>query len=180
MQAPLVIMSKEGVNELKILSNRLFLVWHDIPLFMWCFRIFTFKLCPGMLVSPNSNFGACSCAIVVTPGCIKDLEKFWFPVSGSFHKLFRYYFVLMYTFFDSLFQIWVYGNSFESFLVAVVNPNKQALESWAEQNGINKDFNSLCDDSGAKSYILGELTKIGKEKKVLFRCSSPLIFLSRY
>ncbi|KAF7810460.1 long chain acyl-CoA synthetase 4-like [Senna tora] len=63
-------------------------------------------------------------------------------------------------------SIWVYGNSFESFLVAVVNPNKQALERWAEENGVNKDFNSLCEDSRAKSFIVEELTKIGKEKKL--------------
>ncbi|KAF5729751.1 long chain acyl-CoA synthetase 4 [Tripterygium wilfordii] len=62
--------------------------------------------------------------------------------------------------------IWIYGNSFESFLVAVVNPNKQALERWAEENGVSGDFNSLCENPLAKEYILGELTKIGKEKKL--------------
>ncbi|KAK4381596.1 Long chain acyl-CoA synthetase 4 [Sesamum angolense] len=30
-------------------------------------------------------------------------------------------------------SIWVYGNSFESFLVAIINPNKQVLEQWAEE-----------------------------------------------
>ncbi|XP_028774782.1 long chain acyl-CoA synthetase 4 [Neltuma alba] len=63
-------------------------------------------------------------------------------------------------------SIWVYGNSFESFLVAIVNPKKEALEGWAEENGITKDFNSLCEDSRAKSFILEELTKIAKEKKL--------------
>lgn len=71
------------------------------------------------------------------------------------------------------FQIWIYGNSFESFLVAVVNPNKEALESWAAANGITGDFESLCQNPKAKEYILGELSRIGKEKKVrtwLFSC----------
>ncbi|MED6132560.1 Long chain acyl-CoA synthetase 4 [Stylosanthes scabra] len=63
-------------------------------------------------------------------------------------------------------SIWVYGNSFESFLVAVVNPSKPVLERWAEENGINLDFDSLCQDSRAKSYILGELTRIANEKKL--------------
>ncbi|KAJ1284585.1 hypothetical protein BS78_03G216000 [Paspalum vaginatum] len=63
-------------------------------------------------------------------------------------------------------SIWIYGNSFESFLVAVVNPNKEALESWAAANGINGDFESLCQNSKAKEYILGELSRIGKEKKL--------------
>ncbi|KAF5478102.1 hypothetical protein F2P56_004689 [Juglans regia] len=63
-------------------------------------------------------------------------------------------------------SIWVYGNSFESFLVAVVNPNKEALERWAEENGVNGDFNSVCENPRAKEYILGELAKISKEKKL--------------
>ncbi|XAR70180.1 Long-chain-fatty-acid--CoA ligase [Bertholletia excelsa] len=62
--------------------------------------------------------------------------------------------------------IWIYGNSFESFLVAVVNPNKQALEHWAEENGLSGDFNSLCENPKAKAYVLGELTRVGKEKKL--------------
>lgn len=64
-------------------------------------------------------------------------------------------------------QVWVYGNSFESCLVAVVNPNKKAVESWAGSNEVSGDFNSLCQDPKAKEYILGELTRIGKEKKVI-------------
>ncbi|EEF51344.1 acyl CoA synthetase, putative [Ricinus communis] len=63
-------------------------------------------------------------------------------------------------------EIWVYGNSFESFLVAVVNPNKQALEHWAQENSVDGDFKSLCENPRAKQYIIGELTKIGKEKKL--------------
>ncbi|GMP91518.1 hypothetical protein CsSME_00042189 [Camellia sinensis var. sinensis] len=63
-------------------------------------------------------------------------------------------------------SIWVYGNSFESFLVAVVNPNKQVLERWAEENGVPGYFNSLCENPKAKQNVLVELTRIGKEKKL--------------
>ncbi|OAY69152.1 Long chain acyl-CoA synthetase 4 [Ananas comosus] len=63
-------------------------------------------------------------------------------------------------------SIWIYGNSFESFLVAVINPNKQALECWAEANGVSGDFAALCENPKAKEFILGELSKIGKEKKL--------------
>ncbi|XP_059308961.1 long chain acyl-CoA synthetase 4-like [Lycium ferocissimum] len=63
-------------------------------------------------------------------------------------------------------SIWLYGSSFESFLVAVVNPNKQETEKWAKQNGLFGDFNSLCENSKVKEYIQGELTKAGKEKKL--------------
>ncbi|CDP12153.1 unnamed protein product [Coffea canephora] len=63
-------------------------------------------------------------------------------------------------------SIWVYGNSFESYLVAVVNPKKQAVEEWAQENELTGDFNSLCENPKVKEYILGELNKIGKEKKL--------------
>ncbi|CAL5433890.1 unnamed protein product [Camellia sinensis] len=63
-------------------------------------------------------------------------------------------------------SIWLYGNSFESFLVAVVNPNKQVLERWAEENGVPGDFNSLCVNPKAKQNVLVELTRIGKGKKL--------------
>ncbi|KAI5383451.1 long chain acyl-CoA synthetase 4 [Lathyrus oleraceus] len=63
-------------------------------------------------------------------------------------------------------SIWVYGNSFEYFLVAVINPNKQVLEAWAEGDGIKMDFESLCKDSRTIKYMVGELVKIAKEKKL--------------
>lgn len=65
-----------------------------------------------------------------------------------------------------MFQIWIYGSSYESFLVAVVNPNIESLQRWAEANEIPGDFSTICEDQRARKYILGELTKIGKENKV--------------
>ena len=67
-----------------------------------------------------------------------------------------------------LFQIWIYGNSFESFVVAVVNPNKELLENWASENKVAGDYCTICKNPKANAYILGELTSIAKEKKVLF------------
>ncbi|XP_052209747.1 long chain acyl-CoA synthetase 4-like [Diospyros lotus] len=66
----------------------------------------------------------------------------------------------------SLDSIWIYGNSFESYLVAVANPSKQALEKWAAENGVPGDFNSLCENPKTKEYILGELAKTAKDKKL--------------
>ncbi|KAK1430329.1 hypothetical protein QVD17_12986 [Tagetes erecta] len=62
--------------------------------------------------------------------------------------------------------IWVYGNSFQSFLVAVVNPNKEVLENWAAQNGVPGDFYTICQNPNTNAYILGDLTTIAKEKKL--------------
>ncbi|KAG6388219.1 hypothetical protein SASPL_153418 [Salvia splendens] len=63
-------------------------------------------------------------------------------------------------------HIWVYGNSFESCLVAVINPSKQAVEEWAAQNGESGDFETLCENPKVKQYFVGELARIGKEKKL--------------
>ncbi|CAO2819208.1 unnamed protein product [Amaranthus hypochondriacus] len=63
-------------------------------------------------------------------------------------------------------SIWIYGSSFQSFLVAVANPNRGALERWAQANEIDGDFDALCNNPKAKEYVLGELSKIGKEKKL--------------
>lgn len=37
-------------------------------------------------------------------------------------------------------QIWVYGNSFESCLVAVVVPQKKALMAWAAKHGLQGTY----------------------------------------
>ncbi|GJY43654.1 long chain acyl-CoA synthetase 4-like protein, partial [Tanacetum coccineum] len=66
----------------------------------------------------------------------------------------------------SIDSIWIYGNSFESFLVAVVNPNKELLERWGSENGVAGDFCTICENPKTNSYILGELTSIAKEKKL--------------
>ncbi|PWA39157.1 AMP-dependent synthetase and ligase family protein [Artemisia annua] len=63
-------------------------------------------------------------------------------------------------------SVWVYGNSFESCLIAIANPNKQAVEKYAEEHNISGDFESLCENPKIKEYILGELSRIGKEKKL--------------
>lgn len=67
---------------------------------------------------------------------------------------------------SSIDSIWVYGNSFESFLVAIVIPNPQALESWATANGETGNYESLCQNPKAKKYILDELNATGKKHKL--------------
>ncbi|XP_042495245.1 probable CoA ligase CCL6 isoform X2 [Macadamia integrifolia] len=60
-------------------------------------------------------------------------------------------------------SIWVYGNSFESFLVAVVVPERKAVEDWAAIHNETGDFKSLCTDPKARKYILDELNKTGQK-----------------
>ncbi|KAL3614155.1 eukaryotic long-chain fatty acid CoA synthetase (LC-FACS) [Castilleja foliolosa] len=64
-------------------------------------------------------------------------------------------------------SIWVYGNSFESFLVGVAVPDKKALEDWAAANSQEKgDFQSLCNNLKARKYILDELNSTAKTHNI--------------
>lgn len=60
-------------------------------------------------------------------------------------------------------SIWVYGNSFESFLVAVVVPERKALEDWAVEHNFTGDFQSVCENLKARQYILDELKSTGQK-----------------
>ncbi|KAI4295581.1 hypothetical protein L6164_035613 [Bauhinia variegata] len=63
-------------------------------------------------------------------------------------------------------SIWVYGNSFESFLVAVIVPERKALEDWAVKHNVSGDFNSLCENLKARKYILDELSSTGQKHQL--------------
>ncbi|PSS29387.1 Long chain acyl-CoA synthetase [Actinidia chinensis var. chinensis] len=63
-------------------------------------------------------------------------------------------------------SIWVYGNSFESFIVAVVVPDQKALEDWAANNNQTGDFKTLCENTNARKYVLGELNSTGQKHKL--------------
>ncbi|KAK0583154.1 hypothetical protein LWI29_034038 [Acer saccharum] len=64
-------------------------------------------------------------------------------------------------------SIWVYGNSFESFLVAIVVPDRKALEDWAVNNHQEAvDFKSLCENPKARKYILDELNSTGQKNEL--------------
>ncbi|KAH9313020.1 hypothetical protein KI387_028055, partial [Taxus chinensis] len=63
-------------------------------------------------------------------------------------------------------EIWIYGNSLESYPVAVVVPEKVETESWAKRNGLKGDFNKLCLEPKLKSFILDQLTDIAKKNNL--------------
>lgn len=63
-------------------------------------------------------------------------------------------------------SIWVYGNSFESFLVAVVVPERKAVEDWAAENNETGDLKTLCNNAKVRKYFLDELNGTGQKHKV--------------
>ncbi|CAH8320657.1 unnamed protein product [Eruca vesicaria subsp. sativa] len=65
-------------------------------------------------------------------------------------------------------DIWVYGDSFKSTLVAVIVPNPEIVNRWAKDLGFNKTFEELCSLSELQEHILLEL-KFTAEKNKLKR-----------
>ncbi|RCV15372.1 hypothetical protein SETIT_3G051400v2 [Setaria italica] len=67
---------------------------------------------------------------------------------------------------DGILKIWVYGDSFRSNLVAVVNPHEENTMKWAESNGYKGSFGEICKLEGLKEYILKELTAVAQKNKL--------------
>ncbi|KAJ9542994.1 hypothetical protein OSB04_022701 [Centaurea solstitialis] len=63
-------------------------------------------------------------------------------------------------------DIWVYGDSFKSALVAVVVPNKEHAERWAHQNGNKVSYSALCNLTQLRDYILSELKSTAERNKL--------------
>jgi len=60
-------------------------------------------------------------------------------------------------------NIMVHASSEHNELVALVQPNKKELESWASSNGIDKSWKELCKDKKAREHILEALEKTWKQ-----------------
>lgn len=63
-------------------------------------------------------------------------------------------------------QIWVYGNSFESCVVAVVVPKQETLMAWAKGAGIEGTFADVCKDARARAHVLDALKAQAKDSKL--------------
>ncbi|KAL6219599.1 hypothetical protein ACLB2K_007358 [Fragaria x ananassa] len=63
-------------------------------------------------------------------------------------------------------DIWVYGNSFKSKLVAVVVPEENSTKKWADLNGHTGSFSDLCSLDQLKNYILEELKLTAERNKL--------------
>lgn len=62
-------------------------------------------------------------------------------------------------------QVWVYGNSFKSTLVAVLVPKADAITAWGKAQGKSGSVAELCKDPAAQQWILDELRATGKDNK---------------
>lgn len=66
-------------------------------------------------------------------------------------------------------QCFVYGDSFQSALVAIVVPDEEVVRGWAKSNaGANEtdSFALLCQNSSLKDTIMGDVERLSKENKL--------------
>lgn len=63
-------------------------------------------------------------------------------------------------------DIWVYGNSFKSMIVAVVVPEEETTKKWAYLNGHMGSFSDLCSLDQLKDHIMAELKLIAERNKL--------------
>ena len=67
---------------------------------------------------------------------------------------------------DLIAQIWVYGNSMESSLVAVVVPEESFFLAATQKAGLAGSFQELLEKPEAKELMLTEMNKLGKQAKL--------------
>ncbi len=60
-------------------------------------------------------------------------------------------------------QIFVYGNSFKSNLIAIVVPEEEVINEWAKQNNCEQNMKKLCQNKDLNAFILKNLNDLGKE-----------------
>ena len=71
-------------------------------------------------------------------------------------------------------QIWVHGDSFQNFLVAVVVPTEAFVEQWASENGKPYEYTTLCKDPELVKAMHTILAGKAEEKKLKGSITSPV------
>ncbi|KAF5800110.1 putative long-chain-fatty-acid--CoA ligase [Helianthus annuus] len=66
-------------------------------------------------------------------------------------------------------QCFVYGDSFNSSLVAIVCVDPDMLKAWAAKEGIKfESLEQLCNDPRARKVVLADMDAVGKEAQITF------------
>ncbi|WIA33081.1 hypothetical protein OEZ86_006237 [Tetradesmus obliquus] len=63
-------------------------------------------------------------------------------------------------------QVWVYGNSFESCLVAVAVPAEKPIMAWAAGRGIRGTYQDVALHPETRAFLLSELQAAGRSGKL--------------
>eukprot|EP00956_Cyclotella_meneghiniana_P037965 scaffold147162_cov74-Cyclotella_meneghiniana.AAC.3 len=64
-------------------------------------------------------------------------------------------------------QIFVHGDSYQTYLIAIIVPDEEPTRAWAKQNlsveEANASFSELCNNEKLKSQILSEIKRLSKK-----------------
>ena len=60
-------------------------------------------------------------------------------------------------------EIFLHGESTETFVIVIVVPHRKAFEELAASKGVEGDFETLCKSEVLRDEIIIYLNKIGKE-----------------
>jgi len=63
-------------------------------------------------------------------------------------------------------QIFVYGDSFKNFLVAIAVPDPETVLPWAKGQGIKGDITEVCKDKRTKDLVFNSLAKVAQDAKL--------------
>lgn len=63
-------------------------------------------------------------------------------------------------------QIFIYGDSLQHYVVAVIVPDKPVLEKWAQENGVTGTYQEILQNEKTKKLIQDEIK--GKSKEAGF------------
>ena len=65
-------------------------------------------------------------------------------------------------------QLFVYGDSYQTYLVGILVPNHESVLSWAKEKNISGTYQELCSNPELNVTILKDLAALGRKKKVVF------------
>eukprot|EP00178_Gracilaria_changii_P010458 TRINITY_DN3048_c0_g1_i1.p1 TRINITY_DN3048_c0_g1~~TRINITY_DN3048_c0_g1_i1.p1 ORF type:complete len:126 (+),score=11.83 TRINITY_DN3048_c0_g1_i1:1651-2028(+) len=60
-------------------------------------------------------------------------------------------------------EIFLHGESTETFCICIGVPNKKALQELASSKGIEGNYDELCKNDQIRAEVLANLNKVGKE-----------------
>jgi len=63
-------------------------------------------------------------------------------------------------------QIFVYGDSLQNNLVAIVVPEKRHVEKWASENGVGGSYDEILVNEKTNKFFLEEIKTLSKQAGV--------------
>jgi long-chain acyl-CoA synthetase len=63
-------------------------------------------------------------------------------------------------------QLFIYGDSFTPFLIAIVRPEEVYTQKWASENKLTTDIKELCQKAELRTAIMNDFALIATESKL--------------